>query len=189
MGGNEIPLEPEPKMFTIKGTAHLNHDEIADALGATRRIPYMPDGPAGLAFAMRYMSGNMQAPPPSQDAPTVSYVNAQQDPTINVLPSVMLATTHNILCSGAQYIDDNFTTMGSRVLVKDQDDPSENGVYVVDHYNHWSRAFDGGIGCHRGALVFVEMGSQNVDTSWVQVNDVITPEISPVLWIQYSSGG
>lgn len=53
---------------------------------------------------------------------------------------VDLATTANITLSGEQTIDGTLTST-SRVLVKDQTDPAENGIYV-SAAGAWSRASD-----------------------------------------------
>lgn len=57
------------------------------------------------------------------------------------LTPVAVATTANITLSGEQTLDTDVTTSTSRVLVKDQTDASENGVYV-SAAGAWSRATD-----------------------------------------------
>lgn len=51
------------------------------------------------------------------------------------------ATTANITLTGTQTIDGYSTSVGERVLVKNQDDPTENGIYLVSA-GSWSRATD-----------------------------------------------
>lgn len=58
----------------------------------------------------------------------------------NPLAEAALATTANITRSGEQTID-GITTSASRILVKDQTDASENGVYVTGS-GAWTRATD-----------------------------------------------
>lgn len=54
------------------------------------------------------------------------------------------ATTANITLSGEQTIDGVAVVDGDRVLVKDQDDAAENGIYEVRANNTWVRAADWG---------------------------------------------
>lgn len=54
--------------------------------------------------------------------------------------NVEVATTANIALSGEQTID-GFLTNASRVLVKDQTDPTENGIYLTSA-GAWTRSLD-----------------------------------------------
>lgn len=81
----------------------------------------------------------------------------------------LVATTANITLSGEQTIDGVAVTAAvaplppTRVLVKDQDDATKNGIWEVDS-GAWSRAPDwDGIGdVVTGTMVFVVSGSTNV---------------------------
>jgi hypothetical protein len=53
--------------------------------------------------------------------------------------TVKVATNFNIILSGLKQIDGYLTKVGDRVLVKDQNDPKENGIYIADRDN-WRRA-------------------------------------------------
>ncbi|TIU14479.1 MAG: hypothetical protein E5W40_06465 [Mesorhizobium sp.] len=52
---------------------------------------------------------------------------------------VRLATTVNVILYGLQTIDDVPAAVGDRVLVKDQADPTQNGIYTVSE-GGWFRA-------------------------------------------------
>lgn len=87
-----------------------------------------------------------------------------------------LATTVNITLIGTQTIDGVSAAIGDRVLVKDQSDGTQNGVYVVAN-GDWVRAsdFDGPLDVVSGTLVFVASGSTNGHTLWYLVtSDPIT---------------
>ena len=64
------------------------------------------------------------------------YVN-----TINPKLSCRVATTQNITLTGEQTIDGQEVVSGDRVLVKDQDTPSQNGIYECSK-GTWFRSTD-----------------------------------------------
>lgn len=75
-----------------------------------------------------------------------------------------LATTANIMLSGEQTIDGVAAVEGDRVLVKDQSDTTQNGVYDVST-GSWTRSidFDGANDIRDGTLVLVGSGDTNAD--------------------------
>lgn len=86
------------------------------------------------------------------------------------------ATTANITLSGEQTIDGIACVTGDRVLVKNQTDGTENGIYVVDT-GAWSRApdFDGSYDIVSGSMMRVNQGSSNGDGLFiVSTSDPIT---------------
>lgn len=82
--------------------------------------------------------------------------------------AVKAATTADITLSGEQTIDDVVLSSGDVILVKDQADASENGIYEVA-VGAWSRVedFDSGGEVRSGSLVFVQSGTANAKTIWV----------------------
>jgi hypothetical protein len=76
-----------------------------------------------------------------------------------------VATTAAITLSGLQSIDGVTTVADDRVLVKDQSDPIENGIYVASS-GTWTRAgdFDSGDDVVTGTAVIVSSGSTNSNT-------------------------
>ncbi|MBR2172301.1 hypothetical protein [Sphingopyxis sp.] len=79
----------------------------------------------------------------------------------SIIDPVVAATTANILLSGAQTIDDVAVVPTDRVLVKNQNSGSENGVYIAAS-GAWSRAadFNSSGAAVTGALVQVDGGDQ-----------------------------
>lgn len=73
-----------------------------------------------------------------------------------------VATTANITLSGEQTIDGVAVVTNDRVLVKDQTDGTENGIYIADT-STWQRApdFDGARDVATGTLVKVTAGTVN----------------------------
>ncbi|WP_421196631.1 gp53-like domain-containing protein [Aeromonas enteropelogenes] len=81
--------------------------------------------------------------------------------------SVRAATTANITLSGVQTIDGVVLTVGDRVLVKDQVEAAQNGIYQVSAQN-WSRTTDADTGnkLNSGSRVSVEAGAINAGKVW-----------------------
>jgi polygalacturonase len=78
-----------------------------------------------------------------------------------------VATTANITLAGIQTIDGVLLVADNRVLVKDQTDTTQNGIYTVSS-GTWRRAadFDGRGEVVQGTQVFVNLGNANTNTTW-----------------------
>jgi hypothetical protein len=122
---------------------------------------------------------------------TVAYVNATAE-GLHVHTAVAVATTENIadLSSPPSSIDGVTLTEGMRVLVKDQTDKSENGIYVVDS-GELVRAEDHDTSekVRSGDFVFVTNGTTQAATGYVQINDVNTLGTDPLEWAQFIGAG
>ena len=87
-----------------------------------------------------------------------------------------VASTGNLTLSGEQTINGVAVVTDNRVLVKDQTDASENGIYDVDT-SSWTRSYDfnGNYDVKRGTLVYVTQGSSIGKGLWtVTAADPIT---------------
>lgn len=101
---------------------------------------------------------------------------------------VDVATTANITLSGEQTIDGVLTST-SRVLVKDQTDQTENGLYLTGA-GAWTRTSGGDSAAElQGASVLVQQGSTYADTQWQQTADGITLGSSNIVWTQFGGAG
>jgi phage-related tail fiber protein len=82
---------------------------------------------------------------------------------------VVVATTANVdvATGGLLTIDGVVTVAGGRVLVKDQTDASENGIYLASA-GEWYRAPDAmsSRNIDRGIMVWVQVGTANASTVW-----------------------
>ncbi len=87
--------------------------------------------------------------------------------------SVLVATTANIVLSGIQTVDGVLLSAGSRVLVKDQAQAKDNGIYVVPAGGAWKRAqdADASVEVTPGLFVSIEKGTANGDSVWQLVTD------------------
>jgi hypothetical protein len=113
---------------------------------------------------------------------------------LDVKRSVSLATTvanGNLDLNGSETVDGVSTTDGMRVLVKNQTDAKENGIYTVNTAGAWTRATDADAGdLTPSSFVFVQKGILNADTGWfVTNNDSITIGTTEIVWEQFSTKG
>ncbi len=87
--------------------------------------------------------------------------------------SVLVATTANIALNGIQTIDGVLLAADARVLVKDQAQAKDNGIYIVPANGAWKRAedADASVEVTPGLFVHVEKGTANGDSVWQLVTD------------------
>jgi hypothetical protein len=123
------------------------------------------------------------------DAASKGYVDAVAE-GLDVKGSVTTATTGNITLSGTQTIDGYGVGVGDRVLVKDQTNPAENGIYVAAA-GAWARSDDADTWDKLiSAFVFVEEGTNFTDAGFVStVNAGGTLGTTAVSWTQFSGAG
>jgi hypothetical protein len=134
---------------------------------------------------------NLAEPAQASDAATKGYVDAVAE-GLHIHASVVAATAENIDLStgGLLTIDGVALSAGDRVLVKDQTDPAENGIYVAAS-GAWTRAEDHDTAAEvqAGDFVFVSGGNTYASTGWVQENNVNTLGTDPITWDQFSGAG
>ena len=104
--------------------------------------------------------------------------------------SVRVATISNITLSGLFLIDGVLIIENDRVLVKDQSNKIENGIYLSKS-GSWLRAsdFDSNTAI-KGSFVFVENGDLNASTSFVcSNNSSIVIDTTEILFTKFTSAG
>lgn len=104
--------------------------------------------------------------------------------------SVRAATTANITLSNTQTVDGVALAVGDRVLVKNQTNAAENGIYLVAS-GAWTRTADASQDTlTSGAYTFVEQGTVNADSGWTLNTDgAITVGTTALTWVQFSGAG
>lgn len=156
------------------------------ASGTNSHVILAPTG-TGVVDVSSKRIVNVAIPSSPDDAVNKSYVDAV---AVGIQPKAQVeaATTSDITLSGEQTIDGVVLTSGDRVLVKDQSDATENGIYVVSS-GAWSRSLDADTFAELvNATVFVDSGTINENiTFFCDSQPGGTLGVDPVDWIIFSS--
>ena len=134
----------------------------------------------------------LSEPVENNDATTKSYVDTAVVTTSTASSwknPVIVATTANITLSGTQTIDGVAVVAGNRILVKDQTNGVENGLYVVAT-GTWTRTTDLAAGSSAaGVAVVVQQGNVNANLSFICTNssgsDVVGTDA--LVWTEFSN--
>tara|TARA_Y100001937_G_scaffold61419_1_gene84145 strand:- start:1834 stop:3354 length:1521 start_codon:yes stop_codon:yes gene_type:complete len=126
--------------------------------------------PASAVSANNQKITNLADPTSNNDAANKGYVDGVAQ-GLDVKDSVKVATTANITLSGTQTIDGISVSADERVLVKNQNNATENGLYLCKA-SAWARTSDLAAGSDAaGMFAFVEQGSTNADIGFVCTSD------------------
>ena len=184
---------------TVSSIANHDTDDLAegatnkyytDARVQLNRLDQLAAPTASLSLNSQKIT-NLADPTNAQDAATKAYVDAARS-GLDVKQSVRAATTANITLANTQTIDNVVLVAGDRVLVKNQNAASENGIYVVVASGSWTRATDANSNDNvtPGLFAFVEEGSVNGDSGWVLTTDApITLGTTGLTFAQFSGTG
>ena len=143
------------------------------------------------------LSGNLTlsgAPTADLHAATKAYVDSATA-GLNVHASVKAATTANINLNNeleaGDILDGVTLAHNDRVLVKNQNTASENGIYIVQPNNAPTRAtdYDSTPEVDAGDFIYVESGTVNTKTGWVQTETITTVGSDPISFTQFSGAG
>jgi hypothetical protein len=94
----------------------------------------------------------------------------------------------DITLSGEQTIDTVALVAGNRVLVKDQTDGTENGLYEVST-TAWVRTADANTNPELiGAAVMVAGGSANINKQFIQTNPAPDIGVNDITFVQFGGG-
>jgi hypothetical protein len=187
--GNTQILEGSIENAQISATAAIATSKLADGAEFLKR-----DGSVLATGNLNLDSNriiNLAAPIGDNDAARKIDVD-RATLGLDVKNSVRAATTEDITLANEQTIDGVALLDGQRVLVKNQDNAEENGIYVVVDGGAWVRSEDADSDSKVNAnlFLFVEEGTLNADTGWVlTTNDPITLGTTELTFTQFSGNG
>ena len=191
LGGNTSSLAGLTQLTV--DNLEINGNEISST-DTNGNISLNPNG-NGVVDVNSSRITNLAAPDQSTDAATKAYVDSVAE-GLHIHASAKAATVANINIATdleAGDVLDNVTLVaGDRVLVKNQNTASENGIYVVQASGAATRAldFDSPAEVDGGDFIFVTGGAINGDTGWVQTADaVVTIGTDPIYFTQFSGAG
>lgn len=135
-------------------------------------------------------------PNPVRLAYFAQFLDANGIPLARWMASVRVATTANGTLATAynagDTVDGQVLNAGDRILLKDQTDPSENGIYIVatSATGAPTRSLDMPLDSDTaGALVLVELGTVNEGTLWRSAGQHSHPAGTDLTWVQFSGSG
>lgn len=102
-----------------------------------------------------------------------------------------LASTTDLPLSGLGTIDGVSVNSGDRILVKDQINPIQNGIYIASA-GAWVRTNDLSTGSSAaGSIVWIEEGSTQAESGYICTNDIGSDVtgINPLSWLQFTGAG
>ena len=137
---------------------------------------------------------NVGAPAADGDAANKGYVDSVAqglDTKASVVAATTTAGTLATSFADAEVVDGVTLATGNRILIKNQADATENGIYVVAASGAPARSTDMNDGTEfPGAYVFVEEGTVNADTGWVCTNNSpVTLGSTNIVFTQFSGAG
>lgn len=148
-------------------------------------------------LALRDAGGRLRVATPQDglDAANKSYVDSART-GLDVKASVKVATVaegaFSTSFAAGQEIDDYTLVAGDRILIKNQSNEAQNGIYVVNESGAPSRADDASENYEvtTGMFTFVEQGTLNADSGWVLITDgPINVGTSPLEFSLFSVAG
>lgn len=179
------------------GIITIDNDGVLSVSGTTNQISASTiSGATTLSFPNSVIfpgSVTLNADPQNPlEAATKQYVDAIAE-GLHIHASVQAATTASVdLNSPPASIDGVTLTNNMRVLIKNQSNSAQNGIYV---YNSASailtRAsdFNSVAEIQGGDFTFVTGGSTYDNSGWVQTETITTLGTDPIIWQQFSGAG
>jgi len=137
---------------------------------------------------------SLGTPSADADAANKGYVDSVAqglDPKASVVAATAVAGTLATSFANGSVVDGVTLATTNRILIKNQADGTENGIYTVNASGAPTRSTDMDNGSEfPGAFVFVEQGTVNADTGWTCTNNApVTLGSTNITWTQFSGAG
>jgi hypothetical protein len=182
----------------IAGLTQLDVDNIridGNTIRSTNtngNISLNPNG-SGVVDVNNSRISSVADPTQAQDAATKAYVDAVKQ-ALDIKDSVRVATTAAITIASdlgvGDAIDGVTLADGDRVLVKNQTDASQNGIYLAGSSPVRSADANASLEVTSGMFCFVEEGTVNGDNGFVlTTNDPITLDTTDLTFTQFNGAG
>ena len=182
----------------IAGLTQLDVDNIridGNTIRSTNtngNISLNPNG-SGVVDVNNSRISSVADPTQAQDAATKAYVDAVKQ-ALDIKDSVRVATTAAITIASdlgvGDAIDGVTLADGDRVLVKNQTDASQNGIYLAGSSPVRSADANASSEVTSGMFCFVEEGTVNGDNGFVlTTNDPITLDTTDLTFTQFNGAG
>lgn len=170
-----------PMLTSLQGATASIENQVLALQGATTSLQTQVAGLQAVTGSyLPKAGGAMTGPLTLAGDPTVSLEAATKGYVDNLAnglswkQAVDAASTGPVALSGAQIVDGVTTTPAMRVLVKNQADASQNGIYLAA-VTAWTRSPDANTGLRlQGAAVFVDGGATNTSRGFYQTVAPVT---------------
>lgn len=185
---------------SITGLAQVNVDSLrldGNTISSTNNngnIILDPNG-TGVISASSARIINVADPVSANDAANKNYVDSVKQ-ALDIKDSVRVASTGNLSVAtdlqNGDSVDGVTLATGDRVLLKNQTDASENGIYVAVASGTASRAADADVSADvtSGMFVFVREGTANGANGFVlTTNGTINLDTTDLTFTQFSGAG
>lgn len=181
-----------------------------NTVDAVANTPILTLDPGSGAATQNCIVRNVHNPELAQDAATKSYVDGIAVSGVTWKNTAVTSSTQDVQTEypglAAWPPTDGTTTVtdldgvalldGQRVLIKDQTNAAQNGIYVVSGSGTWVRSDDMPAGASAsGFAVWVDQGSTQADSGWVVTSSAGSDLVGPadgstgdsIVWSQFSS--
>ena len=190
--GSGLAAAPTFRLLVSDDIPSLAHTKISDfdAGVQANTLDTLATAAANVDLGSNRIIG-LADPVDATDAANKQYVDAARS-GLDVKASVRVATTTGITLANVQTIDGISLAAGDRVLVKDQTNSAENGIYDVVSGGNWTRSSDAD---HNdevtpGMFTFVEEGTANQNNGFVLTNTgTVTVGSTGLTFAQFSDTG
>ena len=189
-------LNPGATTTTLAGLQQLDVDNVRvdtntiSTTDANGNLVLSPNGTGTVTVPSGYKN---RAGFGANSLVSKEYVDAVKQ-ALDIKDSVRAATTGAITIATGLNVGDAIDGVtladGDRVLVKDQTDASENGIYVAGSSPARSTDANASADVTSGMFCFVEEGTVNGDNGFVlTTNDPITLDTTDLTFVQFSGAG